>query len=520
MTRLPLTTRSIKIRLFLTCWLVFVLHFASDFVREHYLVASIVEDHSFRLDKYLGLHVDIARNPPKAKVQGAHHNANPGISMVAAIPYFVLRPIVDAIVERNLAQRHSTGDTTTVYNDPRPDRVAFYAKVRRLGLDVRVALVGAITMAFCMAPLTALSAVLLFDLLFRLGLRRAHALSLALLYAFGTPVFFRTAFLNQNLAVGVFAFAAFYLLWDPDDGNWLGVRWRYAIAGFFGGLCLLCDYSGAIALGLLGLYGWLRRRDAVELSSAFKETAWFAVGALPPVALLLFYQWASFGNAFYPPQHWMVPIELTNTGYQGVGVFRLELLRLLLLDSRYGLFVTAPVLMVGAGALFLKRERALIPRREIAFCLAFSILFVLFFSQVEYTTLQWVTGIRYLTPVIPFLFLPTAAVLLCIPRIFTYALALISFGISWSMAMVRSQGTVLDNVVHVAVEGFQLPWLNVLANTATQYAPWLRRDVSPLVLFVFLGSILAIIWTLRNPWRPLSALSDDDGAGPAGHGGS
>ena len=41
-----------RIRLFLTCWVVFCLHFATDFVREHYLVVSIVEDASFDLNKY------------------------------------------------------------------------------------------------------------------------------------------------------------------------------------------------------------------------------------------------------------------------------------------------------------------------------------------------------------------------------------------------------------------------------------------------------------------------------------
>ncbi len=76
----------IRVRLFLTCWMVYVLHFATDFVREHYLVVSIVEDHAYRLDKYYGLHVDIFRNPPEAKVEGAHHGANPGLPMLAAIP--------------------------------------------------------------------------------------------------------------------------------------------------------------------------------------------------------------------------------------------------------------------------------------------------------------------------------------------------------------------------------------------------------------------------------------------------
>ena len=33
-----------KWRLFLTCWIIYVIHFATDFVREHYLVVSIAED--------------------------------------------------------------------------------------------------------------------------------------------------------------------------------------------------------------------------------------------------------------------------------------------------------------------------------------------------------------------------------------------------------------------------------------------------------------------------------------------
>ena len=50
----------VRIRLFLTCWLVYVLHFATDFSREHYLVVSIVEDGSYALDKYYG---DLGKYP-------------------------------------------------------------------------------------------------------------------------------------------------------------------------------------------------------------------------------------------------------------------------------------------------------------------------------------------------------------------------------------------------------------------------------------------------------------------------
>ncbi|HSR90266.1 MAG TPA: hypothetical protein VLK88_03090, partial [Gemmatimonadales bacterium] len=148
MSLADLSLRSVKIRLFLTCWMVYVLHFATDFVREHYLVLSIVENHTFRLDPYLGMHVDIFQNPPNAPHGGAHHGANPGISFVGAIPYLITKPAIDLVVKKTLAAR-GPADTTTQYNDPRWRRVEFYQKVRRLGLDVRFGLVAAVTQALC-----------------------------------------------------------------------------------------------------------------------------------------------------------------------------------------------------------------------------------------------------------------------------------------------------------------------------------------------------------------------------------
>ncbi|HXI20607.1 MAG TPA: hypothetical protein VNH46_05955, partial [Gemmatimonadales bacterium] len=458
---------------------------------------------SFRLDRFLGMHVDIAENPPNAPHGGAHQNANPGISMVAAIPYFFARPAVDLVVARAMA--HRPPDSTVVYKDNRWRRVEFYKKIRAAGLDIRFGLVSAITQVFCMAPLTALSVVVIFQLLLALGLRHPLALGLSLLYAFGTPVFFRAAFLNQNLGIAVFAILAFYLLWDPGDRLRLGVRSRFVLAGLLGGLCFLCDYSGALAMALLGLYGWVRRRDAVSWGRGFRDALWYAAGTLPGVLLLWYYQWASFGNPFKPPQAWMEPITLTEAGYRGVTGPTLELFRLLLLDPRYGLFITTPVALLALLAPWLvRRRRSFLPARETWFCLGFTLIFVVFFSAVQYTRLQYVTGIRYLAAVLPFLFLPMAAVLVRLPRLLAYALASLSILIVWCMAMVRSQGTVLDNIEHVFIAGLQLPWLTVVWKLSAQYAPWLTGPVSPIPFFLLLGLAITLLWTVRRPGQPLA----------------
>lgn len=499
--------RGIGWRLFLTCWLVYVAHFATDFVREHYLVVSIVEDHSFRLDKYYGLHVDIFRNPPNAPHGGAHHGANPGISMLAAVPYFLLRPAVDVIVHRNLAARAARGDTTSVYHDPRPRRVEFYHRVRERGLDIRFGLVALITQAFCQAPLSALSVVVLCWLLLQLGLTRRTSLLLALVYAFGTPVFLRTAYLNQNLALGLFGLFAFVLLWDPDDRSRLSPRTRMLLAGLLGGLAFLCDYSGALILGMLGLYAWWRRSDAVGWKRGLRDAVvWYGLGVMPGVLMLWWYQWAAFGNPFLPPQNWMPPVEWSNIGYQGVGGFSTKLFRLLLLDPRFGLFVTMPIAVLAVAAPWVvRRGRSFMPSRETWFCLATTLVMVLFFSFVQYTQLQWVTGIRYLAAIFPFVFLAAAVVLIRLPRVLAAALIVLSVTINWSIAMVRNQGTVFDNLERVFLQGFQLPALTVLGKTATQYAPWLTQPVSALPALVLLGVLIALIWTIDRPWRAWSA---------------
>lgn len=497
---------SIRLRLFLSCWLVYVLHFATDFVREHYLVVSLVEDHSYRLDKYFGLHVDIFQNPPEAKEPGAHHGANPGISMVAAVPYFLTRPAVDWVVSRELAARQARGDTAAIYRDDRPRRVEFYRKARALGLDLRFGLVSAITLALCMAPLSAASVVLMFGVLGATGLPRRAALGLSLVYAFGTPVFFRTAILNQNLALGIFAFIAFVLLWNPAQLVAWKPRTRALLAGLLGGLAFLCDYSGAIVMGLLGGYALWRAVDEEGWRSGVRQALWYGVGALPGVLLLWQYQWASFGNPFLPPQHWMAPVEWIEVGYKGVGGLSPELLKLLLIDPRFGLLLAMPLALLAVVAPWLARRGAgPLPRREAVFCLVLSIALILFFSTVQYTRLQWVTGIRYLAPLFPFLFLAAVPALLRLPRMLAGGLVLVSLIVNWCIAMARDQGTILHNIERVFLEGFQLPWLTVVGKLSEQYAPWLKGPVSPLPLFAVAGVLLWLIWRVRNPWKPWRA---------------
>ena len=494
-------SRDTQVRLFLTCWLIFVAHFATDIVREHYLAFSLAEKGSFRVDEYVGLHVDIFEIPGR----GAYIDNNPGASMIAAIPYALFAPAVNWVQDSyDRATRKPGQEVTAEYRgETRPNRLRFYRQVRQRGLDIKFALASSVMTVFCMAPLSALSAVVMFRLLGHLGLKRKLSLMMAFLYALGTPIFFRTAFLNQNLMVAHFAFFGFVLLWNPGGSSRWSSRQRYAAAGFFGGLTVLCDYSGGIVLLFLGVYALLKQWARASRTEMWKHCLWLVLGAAVPVALLMFYQWKSFGNPFMPAQYYMPPVEGTEVGYQGVGAPRAEYFWPLLFDLRYGLFAFAPFLLLALWAPILSyRRKNLIPLRETMFALLFFGALTLFFSGIGYTRYQWVTGLRYLVPVVPLLFLLTVAVLIQMPRVLAYGIAVLALAESWCLSMVRAG--VIDSVEQVFLQGFQLPWLTVLGKMSTQYGSFLESGTSPLALFVLAAVVLYVIWHCPALWAKLN----------------
>ncbi|MGQ0764697.1 MAG: hypothetical protein ACT4OZ_03420 [Gemmatimonadota bacterium] len=501
-----------KLRVFLTAWILVSLHWATDFAREHYLVLSIAEQGSFDLSEYLGLHEDIFRNPPHA-TPGVHHGGNPGISMLAAVPYALARPLSDAVVRATARPTDAVDTTTATYRDTRRARVEFYTKVRERGLDVKFGLVALLTLVLCMAPLTALSVVAMYNILRHLRLGERLSIGLSLLFLAGTPTLFRSGFLNQNMAIAAVSIMAFWLLWRSAARQELQSR-DTVVAGLLAGFGFASDYSGAVGLAVLGLYAVsLGLDDGRKWPSAIRRGLLFTAGALPMIGLLWFYQWQSFGNPVLPPQNWMPnQNQYVTSGYQGVGGPSFEIARLLLFEPRYGLFMTAPLTLLAlASPWFAIRNRGPVPRRELLFCIGFSFAYLLFFSTVRYVHLQWNTGFRYLMPAIPFLFIAALPAFLALPRLVAAAFALAGLTVGLSLAMVRSQAGVFDNVLRVVAEGPQLPWLTTLSKMSQQYMPWLEGRPSSFAAFLVATLLIWAVWRLPHPWRPWNQRADQAG---------
>ena len=211
--------RETAVRLFFTCWLVFVLHLATNTVREIYLALAIGDHLSFRVDEYANMHPDLFEKPGF----GWHIGANPGASMLGAIPYAVLRPLVDRIVSSVNLKRARSGKSEPPSYHSWPMAGDFYKEAWRRGYDIKFGLAAIIMQAACMAPISALAVVVMFLLLRRLFGSDRTAFWLALLYAFGTPVFYRTGYLNHNLMLGHFVFFGFHPSErTPAPGNAVG----------------------------------------------------------------------------------------------------------------------------------------------------------------------------------------------------------------------------------------------------------------------------------------------------------
>jgi len=506
--------RGIATRLFLTCWLIYGLHFATNIVREIYPALALGDHFSFRLDEYANMHPDLFEKPG----YGWHSGNNPGVSMIAAIPYALARPFIDRAVAHVQRLRAASGQTEPpAYNSPWPMAREFYKESWRRGFDVKFGLAALVMHAFCMAPISALGVVAMFFSLRHVFRSDRTACWLALLYGFGTPVFFRTGYLNHNLMLGHLAFFGFVAMWNPGHGKRWSSRTRFFLGGLSGGAAFLFDNSGVVLLLGLFVYGLIQRRRAASddprrIFDVARHGLWYVLGTLGPVGLLWFYQWKSFGSPLYPGQHWMPPVEWIELGYQGFGWPQLGLLLSLAFDYRYGLFVTCPLFLLAPVALLVNRgERRIMPGLELTAMLALSIALWVFFSGVNYTRLQFNTGIRYLAPIFPLIFIPAAVALLRLPRIAIYFIAVVSVTESWCLAMHRDveRGLgVFDPVLHVFIGGFELPALTTISRMGAQIGEFASRGVSPLPLLALAAVILYGVWATysRAETCPPSAI--------------
>ena len=466
-----MTARGVGLRVFATAWLVYTAYFTPFIVREHFAAITLAESGSLNVERFLGWSEDIFRGPQG----GAYINNNPGASILGAVPLIVFRPVLRA--SENWARSRPTALTG--------DAGDFMVRTVASRRELYFMLVAFLTVAAVMAPVTAATAGFLSVRLIEAGGGPTWAAASGVLFAFGTPVFFRTAYLNHNMLVASASLTAFLLLWDPARRAVTAMR--ALAAGILAGFALLCDYSGCVVLAAVSLYAWLRSQDAPQ--TARRTIIAFIAGVIPPLAVLLAYQWYAFGVSVLPSQHFMTPTAPTSKGYRGFDWISPALLWANFFDIRFGLFVYSPALALSACVPFLRNVRMRSAPREALLLAGYVGIFVLFCAANQYSWLQPSTGFRYLVPVVFALFIFTIQVIQVLPVPWRIAIGLCMVAQSWLQAATheRNVGTTVSRLVDM--DGM-LPWMERGTALGLFAANWTWT----LYLNLALALLIAGIW--------------------------
>jgi hypothetical protein len=201
-------------------------------------------------------------------------------------------------------------------------------------------------------------------------------------FALGTLVAPLAASSFDHVLAGAFGFGAFLLAWSG----------RFGLAGLTAGLAVTTNYTTAVIGLALGTY--------VLLAGA-RPLLRYALGAIPPLALLGAYDWAAFGSPFHLSYRYVANNYAGEqaSGFFGIHVPNLHGVHLVFAGDR-GLLVASPVVVAAGAGLVLLASRH---RLEALTCAVIVTLFVLVNCGYFAPYGGGSPGPRFLVPALPFL---------------------------------------------------------------------------------------------------------------------
>jgi hypothetical protein len=498
----PLSDRAIMRRLFVASWLVYSALFATNIQREHYPAMALAETGTLRVDAYEpGFHSDIFRAPDGHAYIGNNH----GTSVLLAPLLVVFDPILDRLEAREKARSNRAAATSgssdgAAYDTAYKNRAKLYRLVAERGWTTRFGAVAALSVVFFTAPLCALCVALTYGFLRRRGVRAPRAAALSLLFAIGTPLFFRALNLTNNVPVMVCVFGAFLALESGKDGDRPGPL-RHAVAGFLSGLALFCDYSAAVACLVFGLRVVAGCRKDAPRESLARIVA-FGVAAAPPILALLWTQKLCYGGWFTIGQVAMPAVNYTDRGFRGFDVPDATTFGANMVDPRFGIWAYAPILGLALIPPFRRDGGDVLKGRAWMFAAAFTLAFLAFCAGNRYSLMQFNTGFRYLLPTLPFFFLAACNLLARLTDAVFLALAVPSIAHAFVVATARDFSGAEYDVFRAwewtLKNGPRVPWLHV--TQATSFGRDLPQGLWPHLVVFGAVAIVAVSILRRVPF--------------------
>jgi hypothetical protein len=354
------------------------------------MVLAVVEDGTFRIDKYVANTVDYA------KIDGHYYSDKaPGVAFLGIPIYSGLRLVLDLPAMNGLTERLASS-------------AAFRDTLRDTGTGVsadkvRFALAQVVLSFVTNAVPTALLCVLLYRLMARFRAGQGTRAFVALAYGLLTPAFaYANAFYGHQLAAFLL-FSAFYVLFglnaaDPDPRRAPSAP-KLLLVGVLLGYSVVTEFPAALVAGILTLYALfvLRRADALA------RAPWVIAGLAACAGLLMIYNTIVFGGPFklgygsselWQEQHHTGFMSLTMPHWDAAWGITFSLFR--------GLFVLSPVLLLAVpGFVMWWRSRRVRAEFWVA-ALATGSVFLFNASSVMWWG-GFAIGPRYVLPGLPFM---------------------------------------------------------------------------------------------------------------------
>ncbi len=462
------------VRLALSLWLVLLVHFNPDGAagaRFVYLVRAIVEGHTFSVDAYAATSYGGLLSADIFTLHGHQWvDTNPGLAFLAA-------PAWAAVV----ALAHLLPGGSALLADPLAFLLAHF-----------------VTTATTTALFTVLASLLVAGWVRARTGSESRATLAAVVYAIGTNSFFLSGLLIQHSAIALVTLVLFLSVVEP--GLVLprtAPHRRRVLLGLAAGTGILVDLSVIPALAVLALPLLLARATGEPETSRQRRllvnAAGFLAGAVVPLAVLLAYQAACFGNAFQPAQHYYFANGVAG-GFATLP--SVSVLLAVLFSLRAGLFVFVPVALCSIWVMA-SAERSEAAGRSarllsVTLLAAYLLYASCFTASVEYGYF----GPRYLAPVIPVL----VGIAMIGLRRELHPVAIVTIAASFAINLFGAQNGIYvsDSLGAVRTVGLWLvrgPWLPAVDQLHADFG---LGSATPYGFLALLAAVLLVVWF---PWR-------------------
>jgi len=326
------------------------------------LTYSIAQRHAFNIDPY---HKNTG---DKAVFQGHYYSDKaPGLSFFS-VPVFILTKAVITTLRLSI-------------NFDFPDsRIIFY-----------------ILTFICVGMPSALLGVIFYKFIGYFTGNKGFQLITALGYSLATLAFpYSTLFIGHQFSA-VLVFSAFFLAFRLKHSGKDGHKQLFLI-GLIAGYAVISEYPTGIILPALFLYifSFIRQK---------KDIAFFIFGAIGPFLLLMYYNYACFGNPLVLSYRFETPnpeFEGMKKGFFGITNFNLSRLYEITFGPQRGLYRTSPLLLLcipGFYYMFKRKEY----RPEFYLFLSVTLAFIIMNSSYYAYNGGAAMGPRHIIPILPFM---------------------------------------------------------------------------------------------------------------------